>query len=52
VASPAKGICILAKRHGQAETAFLTGLLHDIGKIGPRYLLPGEDYHIRASESR
>ena len=29
----AKGICILAKRHGQAETAFLTGLLHDIGKI-------------------
>ncbi|HJV49238.1 MAG TPA: HDOD domain-containing protein [Geothrix sp.] len=29
----AKGICVLAKRHGQAETAFLTGLLHDIGKI-------------------
>lgn len=29
----AKGTCILAKRHGQAETAFLTGLLHDIGKI-------------------
>ena len=29
----AKGVCILAKRHGQAETAFLTGLLHDIGKI-------------------
>ncbi|MDP1832289.1 MAG: HDOD domain-containing protein [Geothrix sp.] len=29
----AKGICILARRHGQAETAFLTGLLHDIGKI-------------------
>lgn len=29
----AKGICILAKRHGQAETAFLSGLLHDIGKI-------------------
>ncbi len=29
----AKGICILAKRHGQAETAFLTGLLHDIGKV-------------------
>ena len=29
----AKGICTLAKRHGQAETAFLTGLLHDIGKI-------------------
>jgi putative nucleotidyltransferase with HDIG domain len=29
----AKGICALAKRHGQAETAFLTGLLHDIGKI-------------------
>ncbi len=29
----AKGICALVKRHGQAETAFLTGLLHDIGKI-------------------
>jgi putative nucleotidyltransferase with HDIG domain len=29
----AKGVCILAKRHGQAETAFLAGLLHDIGKI-------------------
>jgi putative nucleotidyltransferase with HDIG domain len=29
----AKGVCVLAKRHGQAETAFLTGLLHDIGKI-------------------
>jgi putative nucleotidyltransferase with HDIG domain len=29
----AKGVCILARRHGQAETAFLTGLLHDIGKI-------------------
>jgi putative nucleotidyltransferase with HDIG domain len=29
----AKGICTLAKRHGQAETAFLSGLLHDIGKI-------------------
>jgi putative nucleotidyltransferase with HDIG domain len=29
----AKGVCILARRHGQAETAFLSGLLHDIGKI-------------------
>jgi len=29
----AKGVCVLAKRHGQGETAFLTGLLHDIGKI-------------------
>lgn len=29
----AKGICKLARRHGQAETAFLCGLLHDIGKI-------------------
>ena len=29
----AKGVCVLAKRHGQAETAFLAGLLHDIGKI-------------------
>jgi len=29
----AKGVCILARRHGQAETAFLAGLLHDIGKV-------------------
>ena len=29
----AKGVSVLARRHGQAETAFLTGLLHDIGKI-------------------
>lgn len=29
----AKGICKLARRHGQVETAFLSGLLHDIGKI-------------------
>jgi putative nucleotidyltransferase with HDIG domain len=29
----AKGVCVLAKRHGQADTAFLTGLLHDIGKV-------------------
>ncbi len=29
----AKGICRLTRRHGQAETAFLCGLLHDIGKI-------------------
>ena len=29
----AKGVCKLARRHGQAETAFLSGLLHDIGKI-------------------
>jgi putative nucleotidyltransferase with HDIG domain len=29
----AKGVCLLARRHGQAETAFLTGLLHDVGKI-------------------
>lgn len=29
----AKGVCGLARRHGQAETAFLTGLLHDLGKI-------------------
>lgn len=29
----AKGICLLARRHGQTETAFLSGLLHDIGKI-------------------
>jgi putative nucleotidyltransferase with HDIG domain len=39
----AKGICILARRHGQAETAFLTGLLHDIGKIALDTCFP-EDY--------
>jgi putative nucleotidyltransferase with HDIG domain len=39
----AKGICILAKRHGQAETAFLTGLLHDIGKIALDTCFP-DDY--------
>jgi putative nucleotidyltransferase with HDIG domain len=40
----AKGICVLAKRHGQAETAFLTGLLHDIGKIALDTCFP-EDYN-------
>jgi putative nucleotidyltransferase with HDIG domain len=39
----AKGTCLLAKRHGQAETAFLTGLLHDIGKIALDTCFP-EDY--------
>lgn len=39
----AKGVCILARRHGQAETAFLTGLLHDIGKIALDTCFP-EDY--------
>lgn len=39
----AKGICLLAKRHGQAETAFLAGLLHDIGKIALDTCFP-EDY--------
>jgi len=39
----AKGVCVLAKRHGQAETAFLTGLLHDIGKIALDTCYP-EDY--------
>ena len=39
----AKGICVLARRHGQAETAFLTGLLHDIGKIALDTCFP-EDY--------
>ncbi len=38
----AKGVCILAKRHGQAETAFLTGLLHDIGKIALDTCYPEE----------
>lgn len=39
----AKGVCILARRHGQAETAFLSGLLHDIGKIALDTCFP-EDY--------
>jgi len=39
----AKGVCILARRHGQAETAFLCGLLHDIGKIALDTCFP-EDY--------
>ncbi len=38
----AKGVCMLAKRHGQAETAFLTGLLHDIGKIALDTCYPEE----------
>ena len=38
----AKGVCILAKRHGQAETAFLTGLLHDVGKIALDTCYPEE----------
>jgi len=38
----AKGICVLARRHGQAETAFLTGLLHDIGKIALDTCYPQE----------
>ena len=38
----AKGICILAKRHGQAETAFLAGLLHDIGKIALDTCFPAD----------
>jgi len=41
----AKGVCVLARRHGQAETAFLTGLLHDIGKIALDTCYP-EDYTI------
>lgn len=38
----AKGICVLARHHGQAETAFLTGLLHDIGKIALDTCYPEE----------
>jgi len=38
----AKGVCILAKRHGQSETAFLAGLLHDIGKIALDTCFPEE----------
>jgi len=33
VAITAKGICRLTRKHHLAETAFLVGLLHDIGKI-------------------
>jgi putative nucleotidyltransferase with HDIG domain len=38
----AKGICRLARRAGQAETAFLGGLLHDIGKIALDTCFPDE----------
>ncbi|WP_306590018.1 HDOD domain-containing protein [Geothrix sp. 21YS21S-4] len=38
----AKGVCVLARRHGQAETAFLTGLLHDIGKVALDTCFPEE----------
>jgi len=38
----AKGVCVLARRHGQAETAFLAGLLHDIGKIALDTCFPEE----------
>lgn len=38
----AKGICVLARRHGLAETAFLSGLLHDIGKIALDTCYPEE----------
>jgi putative nucleotidyltransferase with HDIG domain len=38
----AKGVCILAKRHGQSETAILAGLLHDIGKIALDTCFPEE----------
>lgn len=43
VGQTARGICRLARRHGQAETAFLSGLLHDIGKIALDTCFP-EDY--------
>ena len=46
VALTAKGVCILARRHGQAETAFLTGLLHDIGKIALDTCYPEEYAHV------
>lgn len=43
VGQTARGICRLARRHGQAETAFLGGLLHDIGKVALDTCFP-EDY--------
>lgn len=43
VGQTARGICRLARRHGQAETAFLSGLLHDIGKIALDTCFP-DDY--------
>ena len=43
VAVTARGICRLLKKHQIAETAFLMGLLHDIGKIALDRCFP-EDY--------
>ncbi len=39
----ARGLCRVVKKHGDAETAFLGGLLHDIGKIALDQCFP-EDY--------
>jgi len=38
----AKGICRLLKNHSLEESAFLTGLLHDIGKIALDLCFPDE----------
>ncbi len=38
----ARGIARLVKKHGDAETAFLGGLLHDIGKIALDQCFPDE----------
>jgi putative nucleotidyltransferase with HDIG domain len=38
----ARGISKLVKKHGDAETAFLGGLLHDIGKLALDFCFPEE----------
>lgn len=38
----ARGLCRLVKKHGDAETAFLGGLLHDIGKLALDFCFPEE----------
>jgi len=38
----ARGLCRVVKKHGDAETAFLGGLLHDIGKIALDQCFPEE----------
>ncbi len=38
----ARGVSRMVKKHGDAETAFLGGLLHDIGKLALDFCFPDE----------